>query len=205
MVLQQLQEKIGAEPDGIFGKETLLKAKAFWKLSDSQTAHFFGQTSHETGGFRLFLENLNYSAEGLLRVFPKYFKSNATALAYGRKPERIANRVYANRMGNGDELSGDGWKYRGRGALQTTGKDNYEALGKYLMIPTLLDTPDIVAEQYAFESALFYFTKNKLWALAVKVDDATIEAVTRKVNGGVNGLADRNALTKKYYALLTSK
>jgi len=203
--LVKFQEKINTKPDGDFGRDTLLKAKAFYKLSDSQTAHFFAQTSHETGEFRLFSENLNYSADGLLKIFPKYFKSNAAALSYARKPEKIANRVYANRMGNGDEASGDGWKYRGRGALQLTGKANYIAFAEFVKDPEVVTNPDLVADKYAFESALFFFAKNKIWSKCLDVSDESIKAVTKIINGGVNGLTDRANKTKKYYALLTSK
>jgi putative chitinase len=116
---------------------------------------------------------------------------------------KIANRVYANRMGNGDEASGDGWKYRGRGALQLTGKSNYEAFSKYLNKPEIMQNPDLVADQYAFESAMFFFDNNKLWALCDKgVDDGVILALTKRINGGTNGLDHRMSLTKRYYGWL---
>lgn len=202
MSLIKLQEKIGAEPDGILGKNTLKLAAKYFKLTPEQAAHFFGQTSHETGGFRLFVENLNYSADGLKKIFKKYFPTNLLAQGYARKPEKIANRVYSNRMGNGDENSGDGWKFRGRGALQTTGKTNYTQLSEHLKNPNILSNPDIVANEFAFESALFYFTKNNLWRHCGIVNDDSIKRVTRAVNGGFNGLEDRLDKTKKYYEWL---
>lgn len=190
--VQLLQAKCGVEPDGSFGPNSLKAAARFFKLTNQQTAHFFGQCHHESGGFRLFEENLNYSAGGLLKIFPKYF-NQGTATAYARQPQKIANKVYANRMGNGDEASGDGWKYRGRGAIQLTGKSNYALFGK---------DPDSVATEFAFESALFFFNQNKLWSIADTVSDASILALTKRINGGTHGLADRVTQTKKFYSML---
>ena len=205
MSLKILQTKIGTIADGVLGVGTLKTAMNFYKMSPIRASHFFGQTSHETGHFKVFSENLNYSAQGLLKTFPKYFKTLTEAQGYERKPERIANRVYASRMGNGDEASGEGFKFRGRGALQLTGKSNFEAFSKFLNKPEIISNPDLVATEYAFESALYFFDKNGLWSICDKgIDDATILAVTKKINGGVNGLAERITLTKKYYSLLIS-
>ncbi len=201
MSLKKFQEKIGANPDGSFGKETLTKAMSYLKLTKEQTANFFAQVGHETGEFKLFTENLKYSATGLQKVFGKYFPNNLED-SYAFQPEKIANRVYANRMGNGDEKSGDGYKFRGRGALQLTGKANYQAFSDYLKNPEIMKNPDLVSTDFAFESALFFFQRNKLWTICLKVDDASITALTKRINGGVNGLEHRIALTKKYYALL---
>jgi putative chitinase len=200
MSLASLQAKIGVTADGVFGKGTLKAAMAYYKLTPVQAAHFFAQTAHESGNFKAFSENLNYSAEGLLRIFPKYF-DQATANKYARQPEKIANRVYANRMGNGDEASGSGWLYKGRGALQLTGKSNYKDFADWL--GKTID-PNAVADEYAFESAKYFFDKNKLWAICDKgVDDATILALTKRINGGTHGLDDRKAKTKLYYSWLT--
>jgi putative chitinase len=200
MSLASLQAKIGVTADGVFGKGTLKAAMAYYKLTPVQAAHFFAQTAHESGNFKAFSENLNYSAEGLLRIFPKYF-DQATANKYARQPEKIANRVYANRMGNGDEASGSGWLYKGRGALQLTGKSNYKDFADWL--GKTIDPKD-VADEYAFESAKYFFDKNKLWAICDKgVDDATILALTKRINGGTHGLDDRKAKTKLYYSWLT--
>ena len=199
MSLKSLQEKIGVTADGAFGPGTMKKAMEYYKLTPVRAAHFFAQTAHETGGFKLFTENLNYSADGLQKIFGKYFPGTLEE-SYARNPEKIANRVYASRMGNGDEKSGDGWKFRGRGALQLTGKDNYAAFAKYLQKPEIMTTPDLVATIYAFESAMFFFDKNKLWAICDKgINDAAILELTKKINGGTHGLADRNEKTKKYY------
>lgn len=199
-----LQTKIGATADGSFGPNTLKLAAKHFGLTNEQAAHFFGQCAHESGGFRLFTENLNYSADGLLKIFGKYFPNRALANQYARQPAKIASRVYANRMGNGDEVSGDGWKYRGRGAIQLTGKDNYQQFASGIGAPSILSDPDQVADAWAFESAKFFFDKNGLWSLCGTVDDASITKVTRRVNGGTHGLKERQSLTKRYYSWLTS-
>jgi putative chitinase len=171
-------------------------------MSPVRAAHFFAQTAHESGNFKAFSENLNYSADGLTKIFGKYFDAAAAAKA-ARNPEKIANRVYANRMGNGNEASGDGWKYRGRGALQLTGKDNYKAFADYLKKPEIMDNPDLVATEYSFESAIFFFEKNKLWAICDQgVGDAAITALTKRINGGTHGLDDRKEKTKKFAAMV---
>lgn len=199
MSLESLQAKIKVTVDGVFGPGTIKKAMGFYKLTPVRAAHFFAQTAHETRGFKSFSENLNYSAQGLQDIFGKYFPGNLEE-SYARNPEKIANRVYASRMGNGDEKSGDGWKYKGRGALQLTGKDNYVAFAKYLQKPEIITNPSLVATQYSFESAMFFFDKNKLWQICDKgINDATILALTKRINGGTHGLEDRNEKTKKYY------
>jgi len=199
MSLKSLQEKIGVTADGAFGPGTMKKAMEFYKLTPVRAAHFFAQTAHETGGFKAFSENLNYSAEGLQGIFGKYFPGTLEE-SYAKNPEKIANRVYASRMGNGDEKSGDGFKFRGRGALQLTGKDNYVAFAKYLQKPEIMTHPELVATTYSFESAMFFFDKNKLWSICDQgINDAAILALTKRINGGTHGLEDRNAKTKKYY------
>ena len=200
MSVKNLQETIGVAADGAFGPGTLAAAAKHFRMTPERAAHFFGQTAHETGGFKAFSENLNYSSKGLMTTFKKYFADAAVASRYERKPEKIANRVYGSRMGNGDEASGDGWKYRGRGALQLTGKSNYEAFAKWLGKAELMDNPDAVAGKYAFDSARFFFDRNKLWAICDKgVNDEAILALTKRVNGGTHGLEDRATRTKQYY------
>lgn len=199
MSLKNLQERAGVAADGAFGPGTMKAAMTLLKLTPVRAAHFFAQTAHETGEYKLFAENLNYSASGLQGVFGKYFPGNLEE-SYARQPEKIANRVYASRMGNGDEASGDGWKYRGRGALQLTGKSNYKAFADYLGKPEIMDNPDLVATTYAFESAMFFFDRNKLWSICDKgVNDAAILELTKRINGGTNGLDHRKVLTNKYY------
>jgi putative chitinase len=199
MSLVNLQKKIGVTADGAFGPGTLKAAAAYYKLSPVRAAHFFAQTAHETGGFKAFSENLSYGAPGLRGIFGKYFPTDAMAKAYERQPERIANRVYGGRMGNGVEASGDGWKYRGRGALQLTGKANYQAFSDYIKRPDVMDNPNLVAGELCFESALWFFDKNRLWSICDQgINDAAILALTKRINGGTHGLDDRKLKTKKF-------
>ena len=203
MSLKSLQTKIGVTADGAFGPGTLKAAMAYYKMTPERAAHFFAQTAHESGNFKAFSENLNYGAAGLTGIFKKYFPTTEKALLYERKPEKIANLVYGNRMGNGDEASGEGFKFRGRGALQLTGKDNYKAFSEYLKNPEIMTNPDLVADQFAFESAIFFFDRNKLWDICDKgVNKDTILALTKRINGGTHGLADREEKTLKYYGFL---
>lgn len=163
-------------------------------------SHFLGQVQTECN-FTKFTENLNYSANRLMQVFPKYFTTEQSVV-YGNKPEKIANKVYGGRMGNGDEVSGDGWKYRGRGAIQLTGKDNYTAFMKYSGIDVVTN-PDLVATEYQMKSAAWYFNQRKLWTICDQgVDDNTITDVTEKVNGGHHGLDKRIEYTKKFWEIL---
>ena len=163
-------------------------------------AMFLAQLAHESGNFKHVSENLNYSAEALRRVFKKYFLTDELALMYARQPEKIANRVYANRMGNGDEASGDGWKYRGRGLIQLTGKDNYAAFSLKANNNALLE-PDSVAEpELAAMSAGWFWDTNGLNKLS---DMGDVRAATRRINGGFNGLADREAKYNKLTTILS--
>ena len=202
MSLKTLQTKLGLTADGAFGPGTMKAAMKFYNLTPERAAHFFAQTGHETGDFKVYNENLNYSAQGLQGIFGKYFPGNLEE-SYARQPEKIANRVYASRMGNGDEASGDGWKFRGRGAIQLTGKDNYTQFSKHINKPEILTNPDLVSTDYSFESALFFFDKNKLWSICDQgVNEAAILALTKRVNGGTHGLEDRKAKTLKYYGFV---
>lgn len=159
--------------------------------SGLRLSHFLAQCAHESGNFKVLNENLNYSADGLLKIFPKYFKDKATADAYARKPEKIANRVYASRMGNGDEASGDGYKFRGRGFIQLTGKSNYQAFSDFIK-EDCVASPDLVATKYPLTSAAFFFDKNKLWDICDKgATPEVVTLVTKRVNGGTHGLDDR--------------
>jgi putative chitinase len=199
MNVKILQTKIGAVVDGDFGPNTLKAAMKSFKLSAIRTVHLFSQIAHETGEFRTFSENLNYSAKRLREVFKKHFPTEELSIIYAYKPEKIANRVYANKIGNGNEASGDGWKYRGRGALQLTGKSNYKLFSDYIGDPSIMDNPDLVVDVYAFESAMYFFDKNNLWKICDDgIGESTIKKLTKKINGGYNGLDDRINLTKKY-------
>lgn len=198
--LQILQQKAKVTPDGVFGPKTLKASALYLKITQQRAVHFFAQTSHETSNFKVFEENLNYSKEGLLKTFPKYF-DEVRALAYQRNPKAIASRVYANRMGNRDEASQDGWKFRGRGALQLTGFGNYFSFSNSVMDPEIMENPDLVGSIYAFESAQFFFNNFKLWDICDQgLDLVTIKKLTKRINGGFNGLEDRIILTQKYSA-----
>lgn len=165
-------------------------------------AHFLAQCAHESGNWKFKVENLNYSAAALQSVFRKYFPDEATAAQYARKPESIANKVYANRMLNENEASGDGWKFRGRGYIQLTGRQNY-TLFNASVEENVIQNPDIVAEKYPLLSAAWFWDANSLNNLADKgATDADVTAITKRVNGGTHGLADRLSKFKTYYELL---
>ena len=165
-----------------------------------ELSHFLAQCGHESGGFKLTSENLNYGAKGLLGIFKKYFPTEAKAKEYERKPEKIANLVYGGRMGNGPEASGEGWKFRGRGFIQLTGKSNYSEFDK--VVPEdIISNPDLVATKYPLLSAAWFFHKNCL-KRCVDATDATVTSVTKCVNGGTIGLPDRLKHFKEYYSLL---
>ena len=148
-------------------------------------SHFLAQAAHESGNFKFLKENLNYSADSLLKVFPKYFKDKATADKYARNPEKIASRVYASRMGNGDEASGEGFKFRGRGYIQLTGKDNYKAFSNFIGEDCVAN-PDLVSDKYPLISAAWFFDKNNLWTICDKgASDEVVTSVTKRVNSTV--------------------
>ena len=176
-------------------------AKKFNITTSLRLAHFLAQCGHESAGFKAIQENLNYSADGLKKIFPKYFPGNL-AEGYAKNPEKIASKVYGSRMGNGDETTKEGFKFRGRGYIQLTGKDNYTKFAKFIGEDTV-SNPDLVATKYPLASAAFFFDSNKLWAICDKgADDATVTAVTKRVNGGTIGLPDRIKHFKEYFALL---
>lgn len=164
---------------------------------------FLAQCAHESGEFRVLEENLNYSAQRLIQVFPRYFTA-ITAANYARKPQQIANRVYGSRLGNGPELSGDGWRYRGRGVIQLTGKTNYQQASQTLFSDDrLVENPDVVSEpELALLTACWFWQARGLNALC---DAGEFEKLTRRINGGVNGLADRQAKLAKITDILQDK
>ena len=169
--------------------------------SINKLTHFLAQCAHESGNFKFVEENLNYSAEGLLKIFPKYFSKDTAAIA-ARKPEVIANIVYSNRLGNSDRASGEGWKYKGRGFIQLTGKVNYKAFGEYIKVD-LIANPELVATKYPLTSAAWYFEVRKLWGIAEQgIDEETIKKITKLINGGTHGLADRISKTKTINSFL---
>jgi len=166
-------------------------------------SHFLAQCSHESSNFTLKTENLNYSAQRLMVIFPKYFKDLSKANEFQKKPEKIANFVYANRMGNGPENSGMGWRFRGRGYLQLTGYDNYKLFGSSINVD-VTKNPELVATKYPLTSAAWFFYVKKINSISEKgFSDAVITAVTKKVNGGTIELERRIEKFKKFYALLS--
>jgi predicted chitinase len=170
-------------------------------IADSRLrlAHFFAQILHESGCMRFDMENLNYSSEALRRVFGKHFATKESADACARQPEKIANKVYANRMGNGPEASGDGWRFRGRGLIQLTGRSNYQAFADWMGDQKIMEDPDLVSSEYAVHSAVFFWDRNGLNTLADRDD---VIGLTKRVNGGENGLAHRRELLNKANGLL---
>jgi putative chitinase len=177
-------------------------AKRFEINTPLRLAHFLAQCGHESGGFKATQENLNYSASGLKGIFSKYFKEAGLAESYQRNPQKIASRVYGGRMGNGPESTGEGYKFRGRGYIQLTGKDNYTAFGKAIN-EDMTANPDKVATHYALLSAAWFFSKNGLHKMADGgATDAVVTQITKRVNGGTIGLPDRIKHFKEYYHLL---
>jgi len=196
----KLENLKGHVPDSVLAQIPDTAAK-FNITNTLRLAHFLAQCGHESGGFKAVSENLNYSADGLKKIFPKYFPGNLNE-SYARQPEKIASRVYGSRMGNGDESSKEGYKFRGRGYIQLTGKSNYSSFDK-LVEDDIVGNPDLVATKYPLMSAAFFFNNNSLWSICDKgADDATVTAVTKRVNGGTIGLPDRIKHFKEYYALL---
>jgi putative chitinase len=196
----KLEKLKGHVPDAVIAQIPDAASK-FQINTPLRLAHFLAQCGHESAGFKASQENLNYSADGLNKIFTKYFKT-VSAAAYARNPEKIASRVYADRMGNGNEASKDGYKYRGRGYIQLTGKSNYTEFNK--SVPDdVLANPDLVASKYALLSAAWFWNSRALNNSADKgANDAAVTEITKKVNGGVIGLPDRIKHFKEYYALL---
>ena len=186
---EQMKEMIPRNPYVPQWYEAISSILPEYEINTPQrVAAFLAQCAHESGGFVFLKENLNYKAPSLRKVFPKYFQDDATASAYANKPERIANRVYANRMGNGDESSGDGWRYCGRGLIQLTGKDNYTFFAASLDIPVEEASEYLQTFEGAVQSACFFWEQNSLnkWA-----DSGDILTLTKRINGGTIGLEDR--------------
>ena len=197
----KLEKLKGHVPDAVIAQlpDTIAKFELNTPL---RLAHFLAQAGHESGGFKAVNENLNYGAKGLLSIFKKYFPTEEKAKLYERKPEKIANLVYGSRMGNGAETTGEGYKFRGRGYIQLTGKDNYKAFDA-VVTESIVDNPDLVATKYPLLSAAWFFHKSGLHKIADKgATDAVVTEVTKRVNGGTIGLADHIKHFKEYYALL---
>jgi putative chitinase len=191
----------GHVPDAVYNQIQDTATK-FNITNDLRLAHFLAQCSHESGNFKAVSENLNYSSDGLKKIFPKYFPGTLSE-SYARNPEKIAARVYGGRMGNGDETTKEGFKFRGRGYIQLTGKNNYTNFTKFIG-EDCVSNPDLVATKYPLASAAFFFNNNNLWSICDKgATDAVVTEVTKRVNGGKIGLVDRIKHFKHFHELLS--
>jgi len=198
----KLEKLKGHIPDAVIAQIPDTAAK-FQINTPLRLAHFLAQCGHESGGFKVTQENLNYSAKGLMGIFKKYFPTEQLAESYQRQPQKIANKVYANRMLNGPETSGDGFKFRGRGYIQLTGKDNYTQFGKAIG-EDIASNPDLVSGKHALLSAAWFWSKNGLNKIADSGStDTVVTSITKRVNGGTIGLADRIKHFKEYFHLLS--
>jgi putative chitinase len=202
LAMQKLQERIGASTDGSFGPNTARAITKHFSLSAERSAHLLGQASHESGGFTRVCESLYYSSpDRIKKVWPTRFKTVSDAEPYARNPKALADKVYSNRMGNGEN---EGSVFIGRGFLQLTGKDNYRSFASDMRLPEVMTDPSLIETDYAFETAYWFFEKNKLFKIADEgVDTNTIEKITKRVNGGYHGLQDRMDQTNKIYGWLT--
>lgn len=199
--MKNLQAKCGVVADGAFGPNTARAIAAKYGLSPVRGAHLLGQAAHESGGFKLTHENLNYKAETMCRVWPSRFPTIESAEPYARNPKALADKVYSGRMGNGE---GEGHIWIGRGFLQLTGKDNYRSFSADMGIPEIMESPELVETDYAFETAMWFFEKNGLFAIADEgVNEDTIKRITKRVNGGYVGLEHRIEETNKIYGWLS--
>ena len=202
LAMQKLQERIGASTDGSFGPNTARAITKHFGLSAERSAHLLGQASHESGGFTRVCESLYYSSPDRIRkVWPTRFKTVSDAEPYARNPKALADKVYSNRMGNGEN---EGSVFIGRGFLQLTGKDNYRSFAADMRLPEVMTDPSLIETDYAFETAYWFFEKNGLFKIADGgVDTDTIEKITKRVNGGYHGLQDRMDQTNKIFGWLT--
>ena len=172
-----------------------------------RVAAFLGQVAHESGSLNRVEENLNYSRRRMRAVWPSRFPDEESTARYGRNPERLANKVYADRMGNGSQSTGDGFRYRGRGLLQITGRENYAVMGRLMDMPGLIESPDILIEpRYAALSAAAYWSSRDLNDAADKLGEnkpkSVVRAITKKINGGTHGLDERLEFTERAIEIL---
>jgi putative chitinase len=201
--MKKLQERCGVTADGAFGPNTARAIAKHFDLSPNRAAHLLGQAAHESAGFTITKENLYYSTpERLCKVWPSRFKTVEDAMPYAKNPKALADKVYSNRMGNGE---GEGHIYIGRGFIQLTGKENYRSFASDMRVPEVMNDPSLVETEYAFESAYWFFDKNGLFRMADNgIGTDNIKAITKRVNGGYHGLDDRIAQTQKIYGWLSA-
>ena len=185
--LKLLQEKCGCSPDGSFGPNTARGIVKHYELSPERGAHLLGQVIHESGSFKLTRENLNYSVEAMMRVWPSRFPTEESAKPYERNPKALAEHVYFGRMGNNSKEKAS--LYIGRGFLQLTGYDNVKAFASDMGKPEVMTDPSLLEEDYAMDTAIWFFQTNNLWKICDEgVNDDTVKRLTRKINGGYTGL-----------------
>jgi len=195
--LKSLQSKCGCSPDGSFGPNTARAIVKHYELSPERGAHLLGQVVHESGSFKLTKENLNYSVEAMMRVWPSRFPTKESAEPYAKNPKALAENVYFGRMGNKE---GEGHKWIGRGFLQLTGFNNVRSFASDMRLPEVMDDPTLLEKEYAMDTAIWFFKKNNLWKICDEgVSDSVIRKLTKKINGGYTGLDHRIKETKKIY------
>jgi putative chitinase len=198
--MRKLQTKIGVSPDGSFGPNTARSIASHYGLSPERGAHLMGQASHESGGFKLTRENLSYSVGAMMRVWPSRFPTEESAKPYERNPKALADKVYSGRMGNKE---GEGHKWIGRGFLQLTGYENTRKFASDMALPQVLQDPSLLEDEYAFETAMWFFHTNGLYKIAdIGVDEEVIRKITKRVNGGTHGIEDRIDQTTKIHTWL---
>jgi len=200
--MKKLQERCGVAADGAFGPNTARAIAKHFDLSPNRAAHLLGQASHESAGFTITKENLYYSTpERIQAIWPSRFETIADAEPYAKNPQALADKVYGGRGGN----NGEGYKWRGRGFIQLTFRDNYRSFASDMRVPEVMDDPSLVETEYAFESAYWFFDKNGLFRMADNgIGTDNIKAITKRVNGGYHGLDDRIAQTQKIYGWLSA-
>ena len=196
--LKSLQEKCGCSSiDGSFGPNTARAIVKHYELSPERGAHLLGQVVHESGSFKLTKENLNYSVESMMRVWPSRFPTKKSAEPYAKNPKALADKVYSGRMGNKE---GEGHKWIGRGFLQLTGFNNVRSFASDMRLPEVMDDPTLLEKEYAMDTAIWFFKKNNLWKICDEgVNDSVVKKLTKRINGGYTGLDHRIKETKKIY------
>jgi putative chitinase len=196
--LKSLQSKCGCSPDGSFGPNTARAIVKHYELSPERGAHLLGQVVHESGSFKLTKENLNYSVEAMMRVWPSRFPTKESAEPYAKNPKALAENVYFGRMGNDSKEKAS--LYIGRGFLQLTGFNNVRSFASDMRLPEVMDDPTLLEKEYAMDTAIWFFKKNNLWKICDEgVSDSVIRKLTKKINGGYTGLDHRIKETKKIY------
>ena len=201
--MRKLQTKIGVSADGSFGPNTARAIAKHYELSNKRAAHLMGQAHHESGGFKLTKEKLSYSVEAMMRVWPSRFPTKESAEPFARNPKALAENVYFGRMGNDTKEKAS--LYLGRGFLQLTGYNNVKAFASDMGLPEVIEDPSLLEEEYAFETAMWFFSNNGLYKIAdTGVDGEVIRKITKRVNGGYHGIDDRIHQTTKIHTWLES-